>query len=189
METSQEVLDYVARLPIGVHAGLFYEDLETAADVFSAFMRGGIGSGEQTLFISETMNDLRRFTSLTRDGRSDGHLEQTGFVSLADFCFDGQHLSWKKAKDRVSHLISNADGRHVKGVRAMVLADQCLNRKTGDELVRFEKEAGWSFELPISVLCGYDTRNLAGPNRGDLLLDLCKVHGHLIFRKLAASKA
>ena len=68
MDTSQEVLDYVARLPTGAHAAFFHENEETAAQVFSSYMRGGIERREQVSFISTPSEDQQHFLDLAADG-------------------------------------------------------------------------------------------------------------------------
>lgn len=188
MGTSLEVLDYVARLPIGAHAAFFYENEETAAQLFNAYVRGGIHRRERVYFVSTSSEDQQRFLDLAADGFDLQLVEQPNYVSLMDFCFENGSLNLRKASDQVRTLATNVDGSLVKGSRVIVLADQYLKKASPDELRQFERGWGWSFPYPISVICSYDTRKLADPNWGDLILELCKAHGHLIFKGIAAPK-
>ena len=190
MDASQEVLDYVARLPIGAHAALFHESDETAAQVFTAYARGAVERRERVYFISMSIEDQQRFLNLGAPDSSDLQVvERLDYVSLMDFCIENRRLSWSKAKDQLQTLVGSVDGLQVKGARVIVLADQYLRNASRDILVQFERVWGWSFPFPLSVICSYDTRNLADPNWGDLIVDLCRVHGHLIFKGLAATRA
>ena len=186
MDASQEVLDYVARLPIGAHAALFHESDETAAQVFTAYARGAIERRERVYFISMSIEDQQRFLNLGAPDSSDLQVvERLDYVSLMDFCIENRRLSWSKAKDQLQTLVGSVDGLQVKGARVIVLADQYLRNASRDILVQFERVWGWSFPFPLSVICSYDTRNLTDPNWGDLIVELCRVHGHLIFKGLA----
>ena len=190
MDVSQEVLDYVARLPIGAHAALFHESDETAAQVFTAYVRGAVERRERVYFISMTIEDQQQFLNFGAPDTSDLQVvEHLNYVSLMDFCIENRRLSWSKAKDQLQTLVGNVDGLHVKGARVIVLADQYLRNASRDILVQFERVWGWSFPFPLTVICSYDTRNLADPNWGDLIVDRCRVHGHLIFKGLATPRA
>jgi hypothetical protein len=190
MDASQEVLEYVARLPIGAHAALFHESDETAAQVLTAYMRGCVERRERLYFISSSEEDHKRFlNSAAINGNEVQMGECVNYISLMGFCFENGRLSWRKASDQVHTLVRDVDGSRVKGSRVIVLADQYLNNASRDELMQFERAWGWSFPFPLSVICSYDTRNLADPNWGDLIVELCRVHSHLIFKGLAAPRA
>lgn len=189
MGPSREVLDYVSRLPIGSHAALFHENEQLAALIFNSYIRGGVERHERVFFVSTSRNDQERFLKSAQSGSgSFGARKHVTYVSLMDFAFDEGRLSRKKALAHVQKLVEDVDGSRVRGARVIVLADQYLNNASGEELARFEKQWGLSFQFPLSVVCSYDTTILAEPNWGDLILRLCRVHGHLIFRGLAAPK-
>lgn len=186
---SREVLDYVSRLPIGSHAALFHESEQLAAQILESYIRGGVKRLERIHFMSTSEEDQERFLKYTNEnGKSPNSRKLVSYLSLIDFCFDNGRLSWRKAADQVRKLVGDVDGSSVKGVCVIVLADQYLRKASRDDLERFERQWG-SFHLPLSVICCYDTRIIADPTWGDLILQLCKAHGHLIFKGLAASRA
>ena len=143
MDTSQEVLDYVARLPTGAHAAFFHENEETAAQVFISYIRGGLELREQVYFISTSSKDQQHFLDLAGEAFDSQLVEQLNYVSLMDFGFENGSLSSRRASDQVRTIVRKVDGSLVRGSRVIVLADQYLKKASRDELAQFERRWGW----------------------------------------------
>ncbi len=79
MSVSQDVLGYVASLTTRAHAVLFYDSKQTAAQIFAAYINGGLRSHETTHFIAPSRNVYETFLQL--GGVSVTMLERDGYLN------------------------------------------------------------------------------------------------------------
>jgi len=187
MDSSPEVLDYVARLSTGSHALFLYETVRQASEVFRAYLDGAIDRGEAIFFTGSSHENLRDFLGLA--GAEVPSLEKDGIlrhVPLWDFCFEDWQLSRRKAWESVQGLLRGVAESGLKGARVILLADRCLRYAMPKELVQFEREWGISFDSPVSVICSYDVSRMSSLGLGSLMIELIRLHGHGIFKGLVS---
>ena len=186
IHASPEVLDYVSSLEPSSHAVLFYDSKEVAAQIFAAYIDGGIERGEAIYFIGPSREHYRnlldlagvRVTSLERGG-------QLKFISIQDFYLEMGHLSYTRVLQTIQLLLSD-DG--FKGARLISLTDALLQNVSPQDLAHYERKVGETFPFPISAICSYDAQKTIDQVGHDFLIDLLKMHGHNIFQGLAAPR-
>jgi hypothetical protein len=182
-----EVLKYIANLPLGSHAIFYYDTEQEAAQVFKSYLQGGLERHEAVHLIApnhEVYTDFLRnadvgIEPLEKDRR-------LGFTLISDFLVDKGRLSSAKALQSAVRLTQEDRELGFKGTRTFTPSTEryYLEYCSPSDLLRYERELGPSFSLPLSGFCSYSSRRLAELGLHDLLISLFQPHGQIIAKGL-----
>ena len=171
---------------MGSHGILCYDTEEEVVQVFSSYLKGGLGRNEAVRLIAPTHDEysdiLRRGGIDARDMESDGRLRFLPMINL--FARQGGvPLDIGSVSLSVRKLCQVDDGKF-EGTRVISFSEHYLDYTSPDNVLRLERDLGRAFDLPLSLICAYDGRELIKRGLGEVLLSLFQHHGRIIGKEL-----
>ena len=189
MSASQEVLDYVAKLTPTAHAVFFYDADKVAAEVFAAFVNGGVERKQTTYFVSPSREVYTHLLELGRvkidELEKAGHLNH---ISSAEFYFDGGRLSCKKVLENAQILIRRTHESGFKAMRLISMADWASlpTSVSAPDVAAYERAIGKICPPEMSAICSYNARKSIDRGGHEFFIDLLQAHGDIVFKGLAS---
>ena len=185
MTVSPSVLDYVAHLPPTAHAVFCYENVETVREVLESYLEGSRESKSAVCILSssrESFDDFLQSLKL-RPQFAEHRLD---LIEMSKFSSKSKGIDHEIALDLAKSRLDATKRLGFNGLRIFTLANDYLDYATAESVLKFERQLGQNFPIPIAAICGYDLAEAAG--RWDpVLLELLKAHGSHIFKGLAGS--
>jgi hypothetical protein len=112
--------------------------------------------------------------------------QQIDCIEMNKFSSKTKGIDYETALGLAKSLLDATQRVGFNGLRIFVLANDYLNYATAQGVLKFEKQLGQKFPIPMAAICGYDLAEAEG--RWDqVLLDLLKAHGAYVFKGLAGS--
>ena len=185
MTVDPSVLDYVAHLPPTAHAVFCYENVETVRQVLVSYLKGGQESNEAVYILSsssETFDDFLQSLKLYAPFAE----QQIDCIEMSKFSSKTKGIDYETAMNLAKSRIDATKRLGFNGLRIFILANDYLNYATAEDVLKFEKQLGQNFPIPVAAICGYDLAE-AGGRWDQVLLDLLKAHGAHVFKGLAGS--
>jgi hypothetical protein len=185
LTVTSSVLDYVAHLPPTAHAVFCYENVETVRQVLTSYLKGGKESNEAVHILSsshESFDDFLQSVKLYAPFAE----QRIDCIEMNKFSSKTRGIDYETALDLAKSRLNATRRLGFNGLRIFVLANDYLDYATAEDVLKFEKQLGQNFSLPIAAICGYDLAK-AGGRWDQVLLDLLKAHGAHVFKGLAGS--
>ncbi len=185
MTVDPSVLDYVAHLLPTAHAVFCYENVETVRQVLVSYLKGGQESNEAVYILSSSRESFDDFL-LSLKLYAPFAEQQIDCIEMSKFSSKTKGIDYETAMNLAKSRIDATKRLGFNGLRIFVLANDYLNYATAEDVLKFEKQLGQNFPIPVAAICGYDLAE-AGGRWDQVLLDLLKAHGAHVFKGLAGS--
>ena len=104
---------------------------------------------------------------------------------LAPELYEDGRLSAAKAVHSATKLLHEDHDLGFKGTRIVSISETYLEISSPSDLLRYEKELGSSFNLPLSALCLYSASRIAERRLDEFLLRLFPAHGVIVGKSMA----
>ncbi|MGC8849191.1 MAG: MEDS domain-containing protein [Candidatus Bathyarchaeia archaeon] len=179
----EEILGFVRNMKAKDHVILFHSKPEDKRLVLFTYLKAGLDNREAAAYVAgeEPVEEVRR--AMKDFGLKVEELEETGALRIIDYRewyiiegkFDASKTIglWKKLYDEA--LAYGFKGLRVTGEMACFFRHGMVK-----ELIEYEKSLHRVLELPIAAICTYNTDLVAKEGRGELFLDLIKMHSTVI---------
>jgi len=180
------VCEYLETLPLGSHGIICYDTEDELVQVFSSYLKGALERNEALRLIAPTQDayaDILRRADIDAELlEGDGRLRLWPMTELIART-GGKPLDIGSVTRSIRKLGQDGIGRF-KGTRVISLSVHYLDYISPDKLLRLENELGRTFDLPLSVICTYDGRELIKRGLGEVMLGLFRHHGRIIGKEL-----
>jgi len=185
LTVNPSVLDYVTHLPSTAHAIFCYESVETVSQVLVSYVKGGQESNQVVYIVSSSRESFDNFLQSLKL-YSPFAEQQIDCIEMNKFSSKTKGIDYEKAMGLAKSRLDTIKRLGFNGLRVFVLANDYLDYATAEGVLKFEKQLGQNFPIPMAVICGYDLTE-AGGRWDQVLLDLLKAHGSHVFKGLAGS--
>jgi len=185
LSVNPSVLGYVAHLPPTAHAIFCYENVETVRQVLISYLKGSQESNEAVQILSssrESFDDFLQSLKLYAPFAE----QQIDCIEMNKFFSKTKGIDYETTVGLAKSRLDATKRLGFNGLRVFVLANDYLDYATAEGVLKFEKQLGQNFPIPMAVICGYDLTE-AGGRWDQVLLDLLKAHGSHVFKGLAGS--
>ena len=174
---SDDVLDYLSRLPESAHVLLPFENTAARDQALLRYIREAISQNKMVIHLCE--NPERDKEQVLGSDMKSGRPNQLRITAVRDIYTTPLSVQravgfWRSEteialKQGFSGLAESADGTSV----------------LSEDLMKFEEAVGRSLSIKsMTALCLYDARRFVGRNES-LLIRLLSLHGHVIFPGIA----
>ncbi len=179
-----EVLDFVEQMKPKDRVILFYSNPEDKHQVLFTYLKAGLDKGEAAAYIvaQDTTDQIRE--GMRRFGINIDELEKSGalhVIHCQDWYFKDGTFDAFKVMGLWKNLHDEVMAKGFKGLRVTGEMACFFEKKMVKELVEYERALHRTVELPMSVICAYDTNVVAKENSGELYMELIKAHGTVLF--------
>jgi len=169
---------------LGSHGIVCYDTEDEVVQVFSSYLKGGLERNENVRLIAPTHNAysdmLQRADIDAKELEGGGKLR---FLPMTDLIAPSGNPMDIDVILRSMRQVGQ-QGNGFKGTRVISLSERYLDYTSPDNLLRLENALGHAFDLPLSVICTYDGRELIKRGLGEVLLSLFQPHGRIIGKEL-----
>jgi hypothetical protein len=176
----QVLVDFVKNLKPTQHVILFYYEPELKRQLLFAYLKAGLDNGEAAAYITsqetpEQIKEAMRKFSIDVDGyEAAGALRVIPYTEW--YYLDG-HFDVCRTKNLWQNLYEQTSARGFKGLRVTGEVSCFFDRGDVNELVAYEESLHKNVELPMAVICAYDTSQV--PPR--IFHNLIAAHGNSLF--------
>jgi DNA-binding PadR family transcriptional regulator len=179
----EQVLDYVKNLQSHDHAVLFYENLEEKWRVIFNHLQCALENGKPAVYICRHEEPAQVHEALRRLGIDVlGHESHGRFriLQLGDCSKDEEINQIGTGLETVYQQLMKEN----KTIRVALDATFAIKELQLEKILKYEQLIGRAFTLPIAGICAYNAQAVAEAS-DELLRELVKLHGHVIFPGIA----
>lgn len=185
MTVNPSVLEYVAHLPPTAHAIFCYENVETVRQVLISYLKGSQERNEAVHILSSSRESFDDFLQALKLYAPFSE-QQIDSIEMNKFSSKTKGIDYETAMSLAKSRLDATKRLGFNGLRVFVLANDYLDYAPAEGVLKFEKQLGHNFSIPMAAICGYDLTE-AGGRWDQVLLDLLKAHGAQVFKGLAGS--
>lgn len=179
-----EILDFVRHMKPKDHVVMFYSDPEDKHQVLFTYLKAGLENGETAVYVAgeETPNEIRE--AMKQLGTNVERYEREGALRIIDyrewFIVDGK-FDLVRTMSLLMEMHKEVKARGFKGLRFTGEMACFFKHGLVKELVEYQESLHRVLEVPITVICAYNSDMVAKYRNGELYLELIKAHGAVIF--------
>lgn len=183
MEKS-EALGFVRQMKPKDHVVLFYSDPKDKHQVLFAYLKVGLENGEAGAYVAgdETSNEIRK--SMKQFGIEVDRHEREGALRIIDYedwFIIGGKFDLVRTMSLLMELYEEVKTKGFRGLRFTGEMACFFKHELVKELVDYEESLHRVLEVPITVICAYNSDMATKYGNGELYFDLIKAHGAVIF--------
>jgi len=175
----RKATEFVKDMKPTEHAILFYSEPEMKRRLLFAFLKRGLDEGEAAAYIAsqETADQIRE--AMRNAGFNVEELEKTGalhIISYKEWYYLDGYTDSKRTNALWQQLYDETKAKGFKGL--WVTGETACFFERGDvkELVSYEKSLHKKVDLPMQVVCAYDTSQVPI----GVFYDLIAAHGNTL---------
>jgi len=174
---------YVRRLRLGDHAVLFYDTEEIKREICFPFLEAGLLRREAVVYVTPEHKLDSESLEIQRYGMSVDCFRREAFtiMSADEWYLRKGKLQAETIMANWQMLIKEKRKAGFTGLRGAGETSLFFEHGKSRELLRFEAAIGRQLDLNLCGLCLYDAHRLDET----WLAQLCKSHGHAIFKGIA----
>lgn len=178
------MLDFVRQMKPKDHVVMFYSNPEDKHQVLFTYLKAGLENGEAAAYVAgdETPDEIRE--AMKQFGIKVDRHEREGVLRIIDykdwFIIGGKF----DLVGTMSLLIKLREEAMAKGFRGLRFTGEMtcfFKHGLVKELVEYEESLHRVLEVPIAVICAYNSDVVAKYESGEFYLYLIKAHGAVIF--------
>jgi len=166
------------------HVVMFYSNPENKHQVLFTYLKAGLENGEAAAYVAgdETPNEIRE--AMKQFGINVDRHEREGplrVIDYKDWFIIGGKFDLVRTMSLLIKLDEEAKAKGFKGLRFTGEMVCFFKHGLVKELVEYEESLHRVLEVPIMVICAYDSDIVAKYESGELYMDLIKAHSAVIF--------
>jgi hypothetical protein len=176
----QVLVDFVKNLKPTQHVILFYYEPELKRRLLFAYLKAGLDNGEAAAYIAsqETSEQIKQaMREFSIDVERYEAADALRVIPYTEWYYLDGYFDMRRTKNLWQRLYEQTSAKGFKGLRVTGEVSCFFDRGDVNELVAYEESLHKKVELPMAVICAYDTSQV--PPR--VFHDFIAAHGNSLF--------
>lgn len=176
------VVSNVKESPKGCHMVLFYNSRKEKHQIAFSFVEYGLEKGEAVIYLSDEQSPKQIIKDMSNFGVDVGKNEKTGALKI----LTGEEWYVQRGTIQKGFVLkkwmkafSEATEKGFCGLRVSGEPTYFFKHDLLESWMGYERSLPRRFDVPLTVICRYRTRDLASYNMS-YLLELVRIHSHTI---------
>ena len=182
---SEQVMSSVKKVPKGSHMVLFYNSQKEKHQIIFPFIEHGLEKEEAIIYLSDEQSIKQIIKNMSTFGIDVDKHEKTGALKVLngeEWYVENGTINKELVVKKWMKALSDATKNGFSGLRVSGEPTYFFRHYILEPWMEYERSLPRTFDLPITAICRYKTRDLESHNMS-YLLELVRIHSHSITPK------